>query len=106
MKDIFIMILIVLGIGLVGMGGFYFKEGFINPEKERMRRNTWEQTHSFNAGKRQELANYMVQHAQADVNGKGAIESAVRIIVADLPESSLEQLPPALRTFVRKCNAL
>jgi len=106
MKEYFIGGLLILGVFLLGIGAFYFREGFINPERERMRRNTWEQTHSFNAGKRQELAKYMVDHAKADDDGKGAIESAVRLIVADLPLTAIEQMPPELRTFLRKCNAL
>ena len=103
MKQTFVFLLVVVGLIVLSIGGFYFRKGFINPERERMRRNVWEETHSFNAGKRQELMRYMTQHAIADGEGKGAIESAVRMIVADLPQSSIDELPGELRGFISKC---
>ena len=88
---IFVIVFVIEGLGLVTLGVF-------GPWREEIRRETFEETKSFNESKKQDLIRYRLQYLQAEANEKEAIASTIRMMFADYDESKLE---PELAEFLR-----
>ncbi|MEI6480296.1 MAG: hypothetical protein WCO12_02125 [bacterium] len=96
--------IVIIGIGLGGtwlaQGNDFFLYKVFAPKYEAVRRQTFEQTKSYNQGVVQELQKQYVDYAAApNADVKDAIASVVLHQVADYPE---DKLPDHLRNFVQK----
>jgi len=72
---------------------------FIGPKHENIRREIFEETKSYNEGKKQDLLRYRLQYMQSkDENSREVIESTIRMMYADYDVSKLE---PVLQDFLK-----
>ena len=98
----------VILLGALGLGGRWVNmkvEAWFAPQEQNIQREIFEQTKSFNEGKKQELVKFKFEWDRAkgkdDVGTMKAVESAVRHTFADY---DADRLSPELREFVRTCN--
>lgn len=102
LKAFAIVILVIAGFFVLDYTGLLW-ESFIGPRRENIRREIFENTRSFNEGKRQDLIKYYYEYQKADETGRIGICSVVRQSFAgyDLSALSIEQ-----KSFVRDCGGL
>ena len=99
------LIIILSGIILAGsmLALDYFMNvkwfGFIEPQKENVRREIFTNTRSYNEAKVQDLLKYRLEYLKAKEDEKEAIASTIRLSFAEFDESKLQ---PELRNFLRK----
>jgi len=94
-------LLITLGFGLEWLG--IVKMGFLEPKREAVRREVFEQTRSFNEAMRQELARYRSEYLRADdESDRDIIASTVRMRFAGYDDTA--SLQPQLHAFLTECN--
>ena len=96
-----VLAVLVLGLGLtwIAQGNDFFLFKVFAPKYANVQREVFENTHSYNAGMRQELQNMQFEYEQADAAHKDALGSIILHRVADYDET---KLPPDLRAFVDK----
>lgn len=80
-------------------GNDFFMYKIFAPKYEQVRRETFEQTKSYNQGVAQELNKQYTEYQSASDAGKQAIAAVVLHQVADY---DVEKLPPHLRQFVNQ----
>lgn len=89
-----IVILLILGLDISGL----MWKSFIGPRRENVRREIFEQTKSYQEGKRQDLIRYRLQYLQAEgKEEKEAIASTIRMMFADYDPSNLDDMPELKR---------
>lgn len=71
--------------------------GFFAPKQEAIRRQTFEQSKSYNQGTIQELQNMQFEYIKADSAHKDALASIILHRAADFDE---ERLPSDLKSFI------
>lgn len=104
MKNIFAIIgIIILVVALIfGIG--YLRVGYTRTVEKQQRtaeRHAFEGSRSYIVGSIQQLARYKVQWEQADEKERKAIESTVRMQMAEFP---LDEAPHELRGFLRNAR--
>lgn len=72
-------------------------QGFFAPKFENVRRQTFENSQSYNDGMVQQLSSYYLEYQKADAEQKKAILSVVAHQYANYP---VDRLPGHLRSFV------
>ena len=72
---------------------------FIAPKKENVRREVFENTKSYNEGKKQDLIKYRLEYLRAEDKDKSAIASTIRLMFADY---DLDYLQPELQDFLKR----
>lgn len=88
--------LLALGFGLEILG--IKKDSITKPMRENVRRDVFENTQSYNAGKIQDLARYKLEYERAtEPDEKLAIASLIRSQFANFP---VERLPVELSSFL------
>lgn len=92
-------IVLIFGLTWVVQGNDFFLYQVFAPKYEGVRRQTFEQTKSYNQGMVQELQNMQFQYVQANDEQKQALASVILHRAADYDES---KMPPDLRTFVQQ----
>lgn len=99
---------IIITVGALGLGGRYASmkvEGWFAPQEQNIQREVFENTKSYNEGKKQELIKYKFEYDKAeardDIGTMKAVKSAVRHSFADYED---DRLSPSLREFVSKCK--
>ena len=93
-----LLTVVVFLLASFGLGYYVLSmQGFFAPRFENVRRNTFENTKSYNQGMQQELQSYFLEYQKSDENGKQAIASVISHQYADYPT---ERLPSHLRNFV------
>ena len=99
-------LIVVLGLGWIAQGNDFFLYKVFAPKYEQVRRQTFEQTKSYNQGMVQELQKMQLEYIShtGDTNVQTAMASVILHQAADYPE---ESMPDSLRTFIRqlKLNA-
>jgi len=97
------VVLIIVGIlllpllfGLYELGLFKFLE----PKRENIRREVFEQTQSYTHGKIQDLAKYLEEYDKADTNEKETIKQLIILRFAEFDETKIK--PVGLRTFLKR----
>lgn len=94
---IFTAIIVVFAIAWLVQGNDFFMYKVFAPKYEQVRRETFEQTKSYNQGMIQELQNMQFEYVKADSAHKQALVSIILHRVADYDEN---KLPPDLRSFI------
>lgn len=105
MKTLGVVVLgVVAFLGLIALlqGEDFFLYRYFAPKYEQVRRETFEQTKSYNQGMVQELQNMQFQYEQADAGHKPALAAIILHRAADYDES---RLPGDLRTFIHSLRA-
>jgi len=69
---------------------------FFNPKMEQVRRNTFEQSQSYNDGMTRDLENIMLQYSKASDTEKAALRAVALHRFSVYPS---EKLTPEMRTF-------
>src|SRR5579872_2555687 len=101
-----IVLLVALGLGaLVALdwGGTQYsltKYTHFAPQFENARRQTFENTHSYNQGMVQELENMQAQYVTTDKEHKALLADVILKRVAEYPHE--DQLPPDLQAFINQ----
>jgi hypothetical protein len=90
-------IVVIVGIIWFAQGNDFFLYRFFAPKYEQVRRETFEQTKSYNQGMIQELQNMQFQYIQADSSEKQALASIILHRAADY---DVEKMPADLRSFI------
>lgn len=93
-----VALVLLSGLGWVVQGNEFFMYKVFAPKYEQVRRETFEQTKSYNQGMIQELQNMQFQYEQADPKHKDALASIILHRAADYPE---DKMPNNLRVFVQ-----
>ena len=75
---------------------------FWAPKYEQVRRETFEQTKSYNQGMIQELQNMQFEYQKADPEQKDALAKIILHRAADFPE---DKLPYDLAAFIQKLKS-
>ena len=102
MKYFFAIISFLLSIVLLSwffQGNDFFMYKLFAPRYEQVRRETFEQTKSYNQGMIQELSAYQFEYVKADPAHKPALASIILHRSADFPA---ENMPPDLRIFINE----
>jgi hypothetical protein len=100
MKGASLVILAVVALALIGWAATandLAMQSYFSPRFEQVRRNTFEQSKSYNQGVVQELQNMQFQYVQADKEHKGALASIIKHRAADYPH---DKMPSDLRNFI------
>ncbi len=92
-------ILAVFALVWIGQGNDFFLYKVFAPAYEQVRRETFEQTKSYNQGMIQELQNMQFEYAKAAPEQKDALASIILHRAADY---DMDKLPPDLRQFVQQ----
>lgn len=75
---------------------------YFAPKEEKVRREVYEQTRSFNESKLQELTKYRLEYMRAEnEDEKQAIAATVRLTFAAYDKT---KLPYELQIFIEECN--
>ncbi len=92
---------LILFLGLIWLiqGNDFFMYKYFAPKYEQVRRETFEQTKSYNQGMIQELQNMQFKYVDSDSTGKEALASIILHRAADYDET---KLPADLRDFIQK----
>lgn len=93
------LLVLTIGLGWLVQGNDFALYKFFAPKYEQVRRETFEQTKSYNQGMVQELQNMQFQYEQATPEHQAALRSIILHRAADFPE---EKLPAHLRSFVNQ----
>lgn len=93
-----LFVLFVTAIGWFAQGNDFLLFKMFAPKYEKVRRETFEQTKSYNQGMVQELQNMQFQYIQADDAHKAALGTLILHRAADYPE---DKLPTDLRDFIK-----
>lgn len=103
MKELFkilvigFVFLLVLTFGLNAIGLINMK--IFAPASEQIRRETFEETKSYNQGVAQEISTFQQQYITATPSQRDALASVILHRTADY---DLSKLPPDLRSFIEK----
>jgi hypothetical protein len=101
MKEVVVVLLVsiavVLGITWIAQGSDFFLYKVFAPKYEEVRRQTFEETKSYNDGMVQELQNMRFEYIKADAEQKKALAPIIRHRAANYP---CERMPADLCTFV------
>ena len=100
MKYFFAAISFILSLALLPwffLGNDFFMYKLFAPKYEQVRRETFEQTKSYNQGMIQELQNMQFEYVKADPQHKPALSAIILHRSADFP---IESLPFELRNFI------
>ena len=90
-------LVVVFGIGWIVQGNDFFMYKFFAPKYEQVRRETFEQTKSYNQGMIQELQNMQFEYIKADPEHQKALASLILHRAADYPE---DKMPADVRDFI------
>ena len=82
-------------------GSDFFMYKIFAPKYEAVRRETFEQTKSYNQGMVQDLAALYLEYGKSSKEHQDAIVSVVQHRFADLPE---DRVPSYLQSFLEKCR--
>ena len=85
-----------MGLELLGVQWY----GFIQPKKENVRREVYENTKSYVHGKIQDLARYYEEWTKSNPKERAAIESLVRMNLSDFKADNIQNYK--LRQFLIK----
>ena len=91
------VIAVCLLLGWLATGNDFFLYKVFAPKYEQVRRETFEQTKSYNQGMIQELQNMQFEYAKANPEQKDALASIILHRAADYPE---DRMPSDLRSFI------
>lgn len=72
--------------------------GVVNPMREEVRREVYENTRSYNEGKEQDLARFRLQYLKGNPEDRSALESTIQIMFANFDASHLNS--PELKQFL------
>ena len=91
-------IVVILGLTWAGQGNDFFMFKVFAPKYEQVRRETFEQTKSYNQGMIQELQNMRFDYVKTDnQQQRDALASIMLHRAADYPE---DKMPNDLRSFI------
>lgn len=93
------VLILLLGIAWIVQGSNFFAYKYFAPKEEQVRRETFEQSKSYNQGMVQELQNMAFEYVKAEPAQKDALASIILHRVADY---DVEKLPADLRDFISK----
>ena len=96
---VFGVLTFVMAVGWLSQGNDFFLYKFFAPKYEQVRRETFEQTKSYNQGMIQELQNMQFQSLQADTNHQDALAAIILHRAADYPA---DKLPADLYQFIQQ----
>jgi hypothetical protein len=96
--SIIAVIFCILAITWIAQGNDFFLYKVFGPAREQVRRQTFEETKSYNQGMVQELQNMQFEYIKADKEHKAALASVILHRAADYPE---DRMPSDLRDFIR-----
>ena len=97
-----LVLIVALGASAFGARWLGLKwDGFFLPREADVRRQAFENTRSFNEGKKQDLLKIYREYQSADDEAKAGLRSVVRMQFADY---DLSRLDPELANFVRACR--
>ena len=91
------ILICLLGLSWLVQGNDFFLYKVFAPKYENVRRQTFENTKSYNQGMIQELENMQFEYTRADTNHQAALASIILHRAADYPA---ERLPYELRCFI------
>lgn len=94
-------ILLVLGLTWIGQGNDFFLLKVFAPKYEQVRRQTFEQTKSYNQGMIQELQNMQFDYVKADPEHQSVLAFIILRRAADF-DLDQPQVPTELRQFVKQ----
>ena len=94
-----LVVVVMLGLGWVARGNDFFMYKVFAPKYEQVRRETFEQTKSYNQGMIQELQNMQFEYVKANDQQKDALASVILRRAADY---DTDKMPPDLRSFIAK----
>lgn len=94
-----VFFILILGLTWIGQGNDFFLYKVFAPEYERVRRQTFEQTKSYNQGMIQELQNMQFDYVKASIEHKSVLASIILRRAADF-DLNQPQVPAELRQFI------
>ena len=97
--SVLVVLVVLFGLAWIVQGNDFFMYKVFAPQYEKVRRETFEQTKSYNQGMVQELENMQFQYEQADDKHKAALGSIILHRAADFDETKLSS---DLRSFIHK----
>jgi hypothetical protein len=92
-----LMLVVLCGVTWAVQGNDFFLYRAFAPKYEAVRRQTFEQTKSYNQGMIQELQNMEFAYVKADSAHKAALADIILHRAADFPE---DKMPSDLRSFL------
>jgi len=95
------VVILILGLTWLGQGNDFFLYQYFAPKYEQVRRQTFEQTKSYNQGMLQELQNMQFEYIKADPEHKAALAHIVLRRAADF-DLNQPQVSADLRQFVEQ----
>lgn len=90
-------VIVIIGLGWLGLGNQYAQNKVFAPANEAVRRETFEQSHAYNAGTVAQLRNAQREYIQVDPSRRAGLTSVIIQQAADYPD---EALPADLRAFM------
>ena len=93
-----VIILGILALIWIAQGNQFFLYKVFAPAQEAVRRQTFEETKSYNQGMVQELQNMRFEFIKAEPSHKAALASIILHRAADYPD---DRLPADLRSFIQ-----
>lgn len=92
------VVIFACALGFIFEGSNFFLYKFFAPKQEQVRREVFEQTHSYKEGMQQEIQSMAFQYVQADDEHKAALGNMILHKVADF---DISYFSPDLQAFVR-----
>lgn len=98
------ILLMAISVSWIAEGDNFFLYRYFGPKQEAVRRQVFEQSHSYNTGMTQELENMQMQYLQADKEHKDALADLIlhRAAGYNLNDPSVSN---DLRGFIESLNA-
>ena len=93
---------LIFGLGWLVQGNDFFMYQYFAPKYEAVRRDTFEQTKSYQQGMIQDLRRMQEEYITTDKEHQGALKSLILHAAADFPD---ENLPADLREFLQKLRS-
>lgn len=92
---------LIMGLTWIGQGNDFFLYKVFAPQYEQARRQTFEQTKSYNQGMIQELQNMQFEYVKTDPEHQPVLASIILRRAADF-DLNQSQVPTELRQFVEQ----
>lgn len=94
-----LVLVVFLGLPWLIMGNEFFLNQYFAPKNEDVRRETFENSHSYQKGMIQEIENMRFEYEKADPSHKAGLASIILRRAADFGE---DKLPAELKAFVQQ----
>jgi hypothetical protein len=96
---VFIVLVILLGLGWFVQGNDFFMYKFFAPKQEQVRHDVFKNTQAYTDGMVQELQQYMLEYDKANPGHKAALKT---VIIRESTKVDEKYLPSDVRDFINR----